>query len=95
MTKRTSRALVFRVERPDEYTVIDKPHLAPQLPQELRRHLDGNDHVFLEVSRIEGEVLTLRVWGYGVRDAQGFRFLCAYDLNQRAASCRESLGGGR
>jgi hypothetical protein len=80
-SKRTSRALVFRMDRPNEYTVIDKPHLAAKASAQLRARLEGNDHVYLEVSKIEVGILTLRVWGYGARDAQGFRFLCAYDLN--------------
>ncbi len=94
VSKKTSRALVFRLDRPDEYQVIDKPNLALQLHDERRAQLERNDHVYVEVSRIDGIVLTLRVWGYGAHDPQGFRFQCAYDLNVGAASCREKIGGG-
>lgn len=94
-SKKTARALVFRIDQPGEYLIIDKPHLAARIPYELRVQLDRNDHVYLEVSRIDGTVLTLRVWGYGVHDPQGFRFLCSYDLNGGATSCRPSAGAGR
>jgi hypothetical protein len=93
-SKRTARALIFRLDRPDEYLVIDKPHLLPQLHDERRVQLERNDHVYLEVSRIDGTALVLRVWGYGAHDPAGFRFQCAYDLNEGTASCREKIGGG-
>ncbi|MGC2194903.1 MAG: hypothetical protein WA628_09510 [Terriglobales bacterium] len=95
VSKKTARALVFRIDQPGEYLVIDKPHLAARIPDELRAQLERNDHVYLEVSRIEGTALTIRVWGYGVRDPQGFRFLCTYDLNEGATSCRASAVGAR
>lgn len=94
VSKKTSRALVLRLDRPNEYQVIDKPHLAMQLHDERRAQLERNDHVYVEVSRIDGIVLTLRVWGYGAHDPQGFRFQCAYDLAVGTASCRERVGGG-
>lgn len=95
VSKKTSRALVFRLDRPNEYQVIDKPNLTMQLHDERRVQLERNDHVYVEVSRIDGGMLTLRVWGYGAHDPQGFRFQCAYDLNMGTASCRERVGGGR
>jgi len=54
----------------------------------------GNDHVFVEVSRVEGNALILRVWGYGARDPKGFRFDCQYDPRAGTAACREKGGGG-
>ncbi len=95
VSKKTARALVFRIDQPGEYLVIDKPYLAARIPDERRAQLERNDHVYLEVSRIEGTALTIRVWGYGARDPQGFRFLCAYDLNEGAVSCGESAGKDR
>ena len=95
VSKKTARALVFRLDRPDEYVVIDKAHLLTQVHDERRAQLERNDHVYLEVARIEGNTLMLRVWGYGTQDPQGFRFQCAYDLNEGTASCRENTENGR
>jgi len=92
-SKRTARALIFRLDRPNEYLAIDKPHLLTQLHDERRAQLEHNDHVYLEVSRIDGSALVLRVWGYGAHDPNGFRFQCAYDLNEGNVSCREKIGG--
>jgi hypothetical protein len=94
VNKKTARALVFRLDRPDEYLVLDKPGLAARLSDEPRVQLERNDHVFLEVSRLEGTLLTLRVWGYGVHDPQGFRFQCAYELDQGTTTCRNILATG-
>jgi hypothetical protein len=91
-SKRTARALVFRLDRPNEYLVIDKPHLMAQLQEGHRAQLERNDHVYLEVSRIEGDSLVLRVWGYGVRDPDGFRFQCAYPLGEGELSCQDVIG---
>ena len=91
-SKRTARALVFRVDRPNEYVIINKPHLMSQLQEERRVHLERNDHVYLEVSRIEGNSLVLRVWGYGARDPNGFRFQCAYPLDEGELLCRDVNG---
>ena len=93
-SKKTARALVFRLDRRNDYLIIDKPHLTAQLHEQRREQLEGNDHVYLEVSRIEGSALLLRVWGYGKLDPQGFRFWCAYDLKEGTVSCRENLGEG-
>jgi hypothetical protein len=93
VSKKTARALVFRIDRPDEYFVIDKPHLAARIPDPRRAQLERNDHAFVEVSRIEGGALTLRVWGYGAHDPQGFRFQCTYDLGQGATTCRDVVAG--
>lgn len=94
VSKKTARALVFRIDRPDEYLVLDKPSLATRLPDEYRAQLERNDHVFLEVSRIEGGQLILRVWGYGAHDPQGFRFQCVHELNQGTTTCRDVVAPG-
>ena len=92
VSKKTARAMVFDMNHPGEFLVIDKPHLTAQLHEQRREQLEGNDHVYLEVSRLEGSALLLRVWGYGKLDPQGFRFWCAYDLKEGTVSCREKLG---
>jgi hypothetical protein len=94
VSKKTARALVFRIDRPDEYLVLDKPSLATQLPDEHRAQLERNDHAFLEVSRIEGGRLILLVWGYGAHDPQGFRLQCAYELDQGTTTCRDVVAPG-
>ena len=94
VSKKTARALVFRLDRPDEYLVLDKPGLAARIPGERRTQLERNDHVFLEVSRLEGSLLTLRVWGYGAHDPQGFRFHCVYELDQGTTTCRDTVAAG-
>jgi hypothetical protein len=94
LSKKTARALVFRIDRPDEYLVLDKSSLAARIPEEHRVQLERNDHAFLEVSRIEGSVLTLRVWGYGGHDPQGFRFQCTYELDQGTTACRDIVATG-
>ena len=94
VNKKTARALVFRIDRPDEYLVLDKTNLAARIPDERRIQLERNDHAFLEVSRIEGSMLTLRVWGYGAPDPRGFRFQCAYELDQGTTTCRDMVAAG-
>jgi len=94
VSKKTARALVFRIDRPDEYLVLDKPSLAARIPEERRVQLERNDHAFLEVSLIEGSGLTIRVWGYGAHDPQGFRFQCTYELDQGTTACRDIVATG-
>lgn len=100
VSKRTSRAMVFEIDsRVDPFTVeqvtLDKVQLARLVPAEQNVHLLGNDHVFVEVTRIEGDALILRVWGYGAHDPKGFRSSCQYDLRAGTAACKEAGGGGR
>ena len=92
MNRRTSRALVFSVTGPEYAVVLDKPTLLHLLPVELRPPLRENDHVFVEASRLEGETLHVRVWGYGQHDAHGFRWRCEYALRTGAVSCSEERG---
>ena len=89
LTRRTSRALVFSTTSPEDPVVLDKPTLIHLLPVEFRPALRENDHVFVEASRVEGDTLHLRVWGYGQHDANGFRWRCQYPLPTGVVSCYE------
>jgi hypothetical protein len=90
LSKRTSRALIFAADNSRDPVVIDVPLLTSLVPVNLRPQLQGNDHVFVEASQVEGETLTLRVWGYGKHDANGFRWLCEYHLLGGLISCKET-----
>ncbi len=87
VSKITSRALVFAADDSRDPVVIDKPSLINLVPINLRPQLRENDHVYVEASRVEGERLKLRVWGYGKHDANGFRWSCEYNLLEGAVSC--------
>lgn len=93
LSKHTSRILVFAADGSREAVVIDKPLLTQLVPVELRPQLRENDHVFVEASEIESDTLTLRVWGYGKHDANGFRWRCQYDLRAGAIACQEAAAG--
>jgi hypothetical protein len=90
VSKRTSRALIFAADDSHDPVVIDQPLLTNLVPVKLRPQLRENDHVFVEASQIEGETLTLRVWGYGKHDLKGFRWRCEYSLLEGAISCEET-----
>lgn len=90
VSKRTSRALIFAADNSRDPVVIDQPLLTRLVPVDLRPQLRENDHVFVEASRIDGETLTLRVWGYGKHDANGFRWHCQYSFLEGAISCEEA-----
>jgi hypothetical protein len=90
LSKRTSRALIFAADNSRDPVVIDQPLLTNLVPVNLRPQLRENDHVFVEASQVEGETLTLRVWGYGKHDANGFRWRCEYILLEGAISCEET-----
>jgi hypothetical protein len=90
VSKHTSRALVFVADDSRDPVVIDKTLLTNLVPANLRPQLRENDHVFVEASRVEGETLTLRVWGYGKQDAKGFRWRCEYSLLEGGISCEET-----
>ena len=87
VNKKTSRALVFPVAPNRDGLVVDKTQLISLLPEAQHVHLEQNDHVFVEASAVEGRALKLRVWGYGRRDASGFRYACRYDLILGTAVC--------
>lgn len=89
LNKKTSRALVFSAAGPEESVMLDKPTLIRLVPTELRATLRENDHVFVEGSRVVGETLHLRVWGYGQHDPNGFRWRCEYSLREGGVSCAE------
>jgi hypothetical protein len=90
--KRTSRALVFSATAAEDPVMLDKIELTHLAPVELRPSLRENDHVFVEGSRVEHNTLYLAVWGYGRRDANGFRWRCEYSLQKGTASCIEERG---
>lgn len=90
LSKRTSRALIFAADNSRDPVVIDQPLLTNLVPVNLRPQLRENDHVFVEALQVEGETLTLRVWGYGKHDANGFRWLCQYSLLEGVISCEET-----
>jgi hypothetical protein len=90
LSKRTSRALIFAADNSREPIVIDLPLLINLVPVNLRPQLRENDHVFVEATQVEGGTLTLRVWGYGKHDANGFRWRCEYSLLEGAISCEET-----
>jgi hypothetical protein len=92
VSKHTSRALVFVPDDSRDPVVIDKPLLTNLVPVSLRPPLRENDHVFVEASQVEGDTLTLRVWGYGKHDPQGFRWRCEYGLLEGGISCAEAAG---
>jgi len=99
VSKRTSRALVFAIDsRVDPFTVeqvtLDKVQLARLVPTEQDVHLLANDHVFVEVTRVEGDALILPVWGYGAHDPKGFRSSCQYDLRAGTADVKKRAGEG-
>jgi hypothetical protein len=88
VNKKTSRAMVFPVDPARDVLVLDKVQVSSLLPDAQSVHLQQNDHVFVEVSSVEGTVLNLRVWGYGRRDTAGFRYNCRYDLPGGTAVCQ-------
>lgn len=90
LSKRTSRALIFAADNLRDTVVIDQPLLTRLVPVNLRPQLRENDHVFVEATQVEGETLTLRVWGYGKHNANGFRWRCEYSLLEGAISCAET-----
>ncbi len=87
LSRRTSRAMIFAADDSRHPLVIDQPALINLVPVDLRPQLRDNDHVFVEASQVEGEILTLRVWGYGKHDANGFRWRCQYSLSDGGISC--------
>jgi len=85
--KKTSRALVFAISRPGEAVILDQSTLVQLLAPEFREQLRGNDHVFVEASRLEDEIFYFGVWGYGQRAPNGFRWRCQDSLRESKVSC--------
>lgn len=92
VSKRTSRALVFSAVAAEDPVMLDKTTLLRLVPAQLRPALRENDHVFIEGSRVEQDILHLTVWGYGQHDANGFRYRCEYALREGTISCIEDRG---
>jgi hypothetical protein len=90
LSKRTSRALIFAADNTRDAVIIDQPLLINLVPVNLRPQLRENDHVFVEAMQVEGETLTLRVWGYGKHEPNGFRWRCEYGLSEGTISCVET-----
>jgi hypothetical protein len=89
--KKTSRARVFPAANPEDAVILDKATLTRLVPVDLRPALRGNDHVFVEASRVEAGKLYLRVWGYGEHDAHGFQWTCEYGLAEGSIICVERI----
>jgi len=89
LSRRTSRALIFAADNSRDAIVIDQPLLTNLVPVNLRPQLREKDHAFVEAVQVEEETLTLRVWGYGRHDVNGFRWRCAYNLGEGSISCEE------
>jgi hypothetical protein len=90
LNKRTSRAVIFPVDNTYPSTVIDPSSLIQLVPVPLRPQLRENDHIFVEGSRVDGNLLTLHIWGYGKHDADGFSWRCEYSLPEGVISCKET-----
>jgi hypothetical protein len=75
--------------------VIDKNRMVKLLDPITSRHLIGNDHVYIAASKLEGDTLALRLWGYGAQDAKGFYFSCDYSFERNTASCRANSGASK
>jgi hypothetical protein len=87
VARKTSRAWVFPAAGQNDPVLLDKSTLIRLVRPDLRAALRENDHVFVEASRVEGETVHFRVWGYGPHDAQGFRWSCAYAMREGSISC--------
>lgn len=85
--KKTSRALVFAIAGSEDPVILDRSTLIQLLAPEFREHLRGNDHAFVEASRLESDIFYFGVWGYGQQDPHGFRWTCQYSLRVSKASC--------
>jgi hypothetical protein len=85
--KKASRALVFAISGREEPVILDQSTLIQLLAPEFREHLRGNDHVFVEASRLENRIFYFGVWGYGQHDLNGFRWTCEYSLREETLSC--------
>ncbi len=89
VAKNGSRALVFSVADGRDPVMVDKPTLIRIIPAEKRAALRVSDHVFIEALRMEDETFHFRVWGYGQKYAQSFRWHCEYGLREGIISCAE------
>jgi len=88
-TSRDARVLVFAADQRIAPIKIDTGTLLALLPKSQGVHLVENDHVYVAAWQLNGDTLALQVWGYGRRDANGFRWSCDYSLVHGTASCRD------
>jgi hypothetical protein len=89
VSKKSSRILIFSVTNEEETFVLDQPTVVRMVPIEFRDALRENDHVFIEATSVEERRLRLRVWGYGKRDVNGFRWRCEYRLGESGVACSD------
>ncbi len=87
VSKKTSRVLIFFTDPSRDGFILDTPTLIRMVPANFRDALRGNNHVFVEASRLEGNALYLRLWGYGAHDPHGFRRECKLGLTDNRISC--------
>ena len=85
--KKTSRALVFAADSSEDPVLLDASSLIHMVSVELRPNLRENDHLFVEASRVEGDIFFFRVWGHGPHDPNGFRWKCQCSLTKGGVSC--------
>jgi hypothetical protein len=85
--KKSSRALVFSMADLDKPVLLESSTLLDVLPRTAQAKLLGNDHVFVEASRLLDETFYFDVWGYGAHDPKGFRWKCQYALRDGKVSC--------
>ncbi len=89
LSKHTSRVRIFSTDDGRDGVVIDQSLLTQVAPIELRPEIRENDHVFVVASQVVGETLTIRVWGYGKHDPNGFHWRCQYSLLAGTIPCAE------
>jgi hypothetical protein len=87
VSRKTSRAMIVSAENPERAQIIDVPALIRMVPPDMRAPLRENDHVFVEASLPEENILHLRVWGYGRHDPNGFRWACQYQVDASTITC--------
>lgn len=93
VAKKTSRAFIFTSAMGGEAYVLDAPALISLVTVELRPMLRENDHLFVEASSLDGDILRFRVWGYGKHDPNGFRWNCTYAVSNGAVLCQNAPAG--
>ena len=85
--KKTSRAFAFPIVGSQDVLLIDESTVEKAVTPELRETLRGNDHVFVEASRLENSIFYFRTWGYGSHDKNGFRWSCQYAFVEEKLRC--------
>lgn len=85
--KKSSRALVFPMADLDHPVLLDSSTLIGVLSRPAQATLLGNNHIFVEASRLLDATFYFDVWGYGAHDPNGFRWKCQYALRDGKVSC--------